>query len=105
MSHFCCVLYYTENVILLFYISYSYSPYPVTNDGRYLVKTTGHKCIRINNHEHTDLQEYILEYTLLVLMGHSLMKVSVSIYSNSKLMYTLFFGEYILQLHVWRKFA
>ena len=63
MSHFCYVLYYTENVILLFSISYSYSPYPVTNDGRYLGKITGHKCIRINNHEHTDLQEYTGIYT------------------------------------------
>ena len=53
----------------------------------------------------TLIYKSILEYTLLVLMGHSSMKVSVSIYSNSKLMYTLFFGEYILQLHVWRKFA
>ncbi|KAL0114620.1 hypothetical protein PUN28_011725 [Cardiocondyla obscurior] len=28
----------------------------------YLAKTTGHVCVRINNHEHTDLQEYIGSY-------------------------------------------
>lgn len=28
----------------------------------YLAKTTGNKCVRINNHEHTDLQEYIGSY-------------------------------------------
>ena len=30
---------------------------------KYLGKVTCHKCIRINNHEHTDLQEYIGMYT------------------------------------------
>ncbi|KYN19484.1 Midasin [Trachymyrmex cornetzi] len=28
----------------------------------YLAKTTGHVCVRINNHEHTDLQEYVGSY-------------------------------------------
>lgn len=28
----------------------------------HLAKATGHKCIRINNHEHTDLQEYLGGY-------------------------------------------
>lgn len=28
----------------------------------YLAKTSGNKCVRINNHEHTDLQEYIGSY-------------------------------------------
>lgn len=28
----------------------------------YLAKATGHICVRINNHEHTDLQEYIGNY-------------------------------------------
>lgn len=28
----------------------------------YLAKTCGHVCVRINNHEHTDLQEYIGSY-------------------------------------------
>lgn len=28
----------------------------------YLAKVTGHVCVRINNHEHTDLQEYIGNY-------------------------------------------
>ena len=28
----------------------------------YLAARTGHKCIRINNHEHTDVQEYIGGY-------------------------------------------
>ena len=52
-----------------------------TNDGRYLGKISGHKCIRINNHEYTDLQEYTGIYTTSA-VGHSSMKVSVSIYSN-----------------------
>lgn len=25
----------------------------------YLAKLSGNKCVRINNHEHTDIQEYI----------------------------------------------
>lgn len=28
----------------------------------YLAKASGHLCVRINNHEHTDLQEYIGNY-------------------------------------------
>jgi midasin len=28
----------------------------------YLAKLTGHRCVRINNHEHTDLQEYMGSY-------------------------------------------
>ena len=28
----------------------------------YLAARTGHTCIRINNHEHTDVQEYIGSY-------------------------------------------
>lgn len=28
----------------------------------YLAQATGHKCIRINNHEHTDIQDYIGSY-------------------------------------------
>jgi midasin len=28
----------------------------------YLAKFTGHRCVRINNHEHTDLQEYMGSY-------------------------------------------
>lgn len=30
---------------------------------QYLARVTGHKCVRINNHEHTDLQEYVGMYT------------------------------------------
>ena len=30
---------------------------------QYLARTLGHKCVRINNHEHTDLQEYVGMYT------------------------------------------
>ena len=30
---------------------------------QYLARATGHKCVRINNHEHTDLQEYVGMYT------------------------------------------
>lgn len=29
----------------------------------YLAQLTGNKCVRVNNHEHTDLQEYIGSYT------------------------------------------
>ncbi|GAB2269172.1 hypothetical protein Dimus_004102 [Dionaea muscipula] len=29
---------------------------------QYLAAITGHKCVRINNHEHTDLQEYLGSY-------------------------------------------
>ena len=28
----------------------------------YLAKASGNLCVRINNHEHTDLQEYIGSY-------------------------------------------
>ena len=28
----------------------------------YLAAFAGHKCVRINNHEHTDLQEYMGSY-------------------------------------------
>lgn len=28
----------------------------------YLAKASGHTCVRINNHEHTDLQEYVGSY-------------------------------------------
>lgn len=28
----------------------------------YLAKASGHECVRINNHEHTDLQEYVGSY-------------------------------------------
>ena len=28
----------------------------------YLAKASGHVCVRINNHEHTDLQEYVGTY-------------------------------------------
>ena len=30
---------------------------------QWLAKATGHECLRINNHEHTDLQEYVGMYT------------------------------------------
>ena len=29
----------------------------------YLANITGHKFVRINNHEHTDLQEYLVLYS------------------------------------------
>ena len=28
----------------------------------FVAAKTGHKCVRINNHEHTDVQEYIGTY-------------------------------------------
>ena len=29
----------------------------------YLAQLTGNKCVRVNNHEHTDIQEYLGSYT------------------------------------------
>jgi midasin (ATPase involved in ribosome maturation) len=29
---------------------------------KFIAKLTGHECVRINNHEHTDLQEYLGQY-------------------------------------------
>lgn len=50
-----------------------FSRYPVLLQGptsagktslvQYLAAVTGHKCLRINNHEHTDLQEYVGMYS------------------------------------------
>lgn len=60
-------------VICCFICSVLSSRYPVLLQGptsagktslvQYLAKATGHKCLRVNNHEHTDLQEYIGMYT------------------------------------------
>jgi midasin len=33
-----------------------------TSSVEYLARRTGHRCVRINNHEHTDIQEYIGSY-------------------------------------------
>ena len=30
---------------------------------QYLANQVGQKCVRLNNHEHTDLQEYVGTYT------------------------------------------
>ena len=30
---------------------------------QYLAKQVGQKCVRVNNHEHTDLQDYVGMYT------------------------------------------
>lgn len=30
---------------------------------QYVAKVLGYKCLRINNHEHTDLQEYVGMYS------------------------------------------
>jgi MoxR-like ATPase len=35
----------------------------------YLAKRTGHRLVRINNHEHTDIQEYIGQYITDPLTG------------------------------------
>jgi len=50
----------------------SYGKYPILIQGetstgktsliKYLAAATGNKVIRINNHEHTDLQEYVGYY-------------------------------------------
>lgn len=54
-------------------ILYACRHYPVLLQGptsagktsliQYLAKQIGQKCVRINNHEHTDLQEYVGMYT------------------------------------------
>ena len=36
---------------------------------RYLAQLTGNKCVRVNNHEHTDLQEYVGSYAADPLTG------------------------------------
>lgn len=64
------LLYYTDSDID---ILYTYRNHPVLLQGptsagktslvQWLAKATGHDCLRINNHEHTDLQEYVGMYT------------------------------------------
>lgn len=63
--------------LLLDYINYNFfihfRRYPVllqgeTSSGKtslieYLAKATGNKCVRVNNHEHTDIQEYVGTYS------------------------------------------
>lgn len=29
---------------------------------KYLAALTGHKCVRVNNHQHTDVEEYVGKY-------------------------------------------
>lgn len=62
-------------VILGFSILYlfCFSQYPVLIQGetsvgktsliQWLAKATGNVCVRVNNHEHTDIQEYIGTYS------------------------------------------
>lgn len=40
----------------------------------YLAAASGNKCLRINNHEHTDLQEYIGAYSVDSVTGQLLFK-------------------------------
>lgn len=40
----------------------------------YLAAASGNKCLRINNHEHTDLQEYIGAYSVDSASGQLLFK-------------------------------
>ena len=66
-SHNCCTRAGSCNFLSL------YRNHPVLLQGptsagktslaQWLAKATGHKCLRINNHEHTDLQEYVGMYT------------------------------------------
>ena len=71
---FYCSLSYSQSHFKSFYnvktyISILLRKYPVLLQGEtsvgktslitYLAKSTGNQCVRINNHEHTDIQEYI----------------------------------------------
>lgn len=40
----------------------------------YLASASGNKCLRINNHEHTDLQEYIGAYSVDAVNGQLVFK-------------------------------
>lgn len=58
---------------LHYFVFHLYSQHPVLLQGEtsvgktslvsWLAKATGHYCVRVNNHEHTDLQEYVGSYT------------------------------------------
>lgn len=51
----------------------------------YLASASGNKCLRINNHEHTDLQEYIGAYSVDSITGQLLFKeglFAISLFSN-----------------------
>ncbi len=43
----------------------------------YLAQLTGNKCVRVNNHEHTDLQEYVGSYTADVVTGKLIFREGV----------------------------
>lgn len=59
----------TPNVVMVNVLFPLYSIHPVLIQGetsvgktslvRWLAAATGNQCVRINNHEHTDIQEYI----------------------------------------------
>lgn len=40
----------------------------------YLAQASGHKCFRINNHQHTDLQEYVGSYVADPVSGNLIFK-------------------------------
>ncbi len=60
-------------LLLLLLLFLFYRNYPVLLQGptsagktsciQYLARVLGQECLRINNHEHTDLQEYVGSYT------------------------------------------
>ena len=55
-------LYYTILLNYTIYMLYLILIVGKTTMIEYLAARTGHKCVRINNHEHTDVQEYIGGY-------------------------------------------
>lgn len=65
-SYLCCYKYFFVNLRIVVGIKIN-NFQGDTSVGKtslitYLAKSSGNKCVRINNHEHTDLQEYIGSY-------------------------------------------
>lgn len=60
----------------------------------YLAKITGHVCVRINNHEHTDLQEYVGSYVADE-MGKLVFKEGVLVDAMRKGVYHSFVQSFV----------
>ena len=65
----------------------SLSPHPLLLQGdtsvgktsliSYLTSISGNKCVRVNNHKHTDIQEYLGSYNSDAVAGKLVFKYSV----------------------------